>query len=83
MQNQHNDFQLGYLDEASYRAMLRAAARAYPRWRALGLDMDDYDPTFVRAVVAQRTAQQKTSDDDASIFAPVAPAAGEGQLSRD
>ena len=50
MQNQFNDYHLGYLDEPSYQAMLRAAARWYPDWRQLGIEMDNFDPRFIEAV---------------------------------
>jgi len=30
MQNQYNDYRLGYLDEYSYRGMLGEATRRYP-----------------------------------------------------
>jgi hypothetical protein len=79
MQNQFNDYQLGYLDEASYQAMLRAAATSYPVWQGLGVDMDDFDPKFVQAVVGKRDSRpipvkRATSNDERSIFTPEAPA---------
>ena len=50
MQNQFNDYHLGYLDESSYQSMLRAAARMYPDWQQVGLEIEDFDPRFVQAV---------------------------------
>ena len=84
MQNQYNDYQLDYLDDASYEAMLRAAARSYPLWQDLGLDMDEFDPKFVQAVVAKRNSRPvpvkpATSNDEQSIFTPEAPAGVDGQ----
>ena len=78
MQNQFNDYQLGYLDEASYQSMMRAAARFYAAWEHLGLDADNFDPKFVQAIVAERDsrpvpAKRPTSDDERNIFAPEAP----------
>jgi hypothetical protein len=70
MQNQFNDYELGYLDEASYQAMLRAAARSYALWRELALDIEGFDPNFVRAVVAQRDSRPASSEDATGIFTP-------------
>ena len=51
MQNQFNDYQLGYLDDASNEAMLRAARRAFPIYEQLGNDVaDQLHPSFVEAV---------------------------------
>jgi hypothetical protein len=51
MQNQFNDYQLGYLDEAPYRAMLRSAAATVSISEQLGVDIEtDFDPAFVQAV---------------------------------
>ena len=41
MQNQFNDYRLGYLNDDSYQAMLRTAASQYPRWIELGIPIDD------------------------------------------
>jgi hypothetical protein len=51
MQNQFNDYQLGYLDEIPYRSMLRSAAAAMPISKQLGIDVTrDFDPAFVEAI---------------------------------
>ena len=51
MQNQFNDYQLGYLDEASYRLMLQYAAQILPMTQQLEIDLvANYDPAFVQAV---------------------------------
>jgi hypothetical protein len=51
MQNQFNDYQLGYLDDVSYQAMLRAAARILPLSRQLGVEIArDFDPEFIASV---------------------------------
>ncbi len=60
MQNQFNDYHLGYLDEVSYQAMLRAAARFYPLWQALEVEMEDFDPKFAQTVRA--VAEQQRSE---------------------
>jgi hypothetical protein len=51
MQNQFNDYQLGYLDEASYRLMLQYAAQILPMTEQLEIDLAaNFDPAFVQAV---------------------------------
>ena len=51
MQNQFNDYQLGYLDEASYRLMLQYAAQILPMTQQLEIDLTaNFDPAFVQAV---------------------------------
>ncbi len=37
MQNQFNDYQLGFLDDESYQAMLDRAVRVYPTWKKLNI----------------------------------------------
>jgi hypothetical protein len=69
MQNQFNDYQLGYLDDASYHAMLAAAAGSYQRWRDLGLRLDEFDPQFVQVVQAEREIRR--SKDDQYPIVPV------------
>jgi hypothetical protein len=48
MQNQYNDYRLGYLDEYSYQGMLGEATRRYPLW--IKLDIPLNDPEFKQAV---------------------------------
>ncbi len=51
MQNQFNDYQLGYLDETSYRLMLQYAAQILPMTQQLEIDLTaNFDPAFVQAV---------------------------------
>ncbi len=51
MQNQFNDYRLGYLDEVSNAAMLRAAKATIPVYRNLGNDIEDQlHPEFIEAV---------------------------------
>jgi len=50
MQNQYNDYRLGYLDEYSYQGMLAEAVRRYPLW--IKLDIPLNDPEFKQAVEA-------------------------------
>ena len=51
MQNQFNDYQLGYLDEASYLLMLRAAAESLPMIQQLDINLRaNFDPEFLEAV---------------------------------
>jgi len=50
MQNQFNDYRLGYLDDNSYRAMLAVAARRYDLWKEFDLPVDD--PDFRKAIEA-------------------------------
>ncbi|MDA1074818.1 MAG: hypothetical protein O3A63_08685 [Proteobacteria bacterium] len=42
MQNQHGDYQLGNLDEDSYRSTLESAASEYSRWQMLGVEILDH-----------------------------------------
>jgi hypothetical protein len=58
MQNQFNDYNLGYLDDDSYQAMLTEAARRYPWWKELDIAVDD--PDFGRAIEA--ALREKQSD---------------------
>ena len=54
MQNQFNDYTLGYLDETSYRLMLRAGAGFLPLCQELGVKLeDDFDPKFLQALSDQ------------------------------
>jgi len=39
MQNQFNDYELGFLDDESYQAMLDEAVRRYPIWKELNLPL--------------------------------------------
>ena len=48
MQNQFNDYQLGFLDEKIYRSVLDAAAERYDLWVELGVPIDD--PEFEAAI---------------------------------
>ena len=41
MQNQFNDYRLGFLDEDMYQAALDAAAAHYDLWMELGVDIED------------------------------------------
>jgi hypothetical protein len=41
MQNQFNDYQMGFLDEDIYRSILDAAAERYNLWIELGVQIDD------------------------------------------
>ena len=41
MQNQFNDYRLGFLDEDMYQAALDAAAASYDLWMELGVDIED------------------------------------------
>jgi hypothetical protein len=51
MQNQFNDYHLGYLDDISYESMLRAAARILPVCQQLGMDLaGEFDPVFIETV---------------------------------
>jgi hypothetical protein len=58
MQNQFNDYNLGYLDDDSYQAMLTEAARRHNWWKELGVAIDD--PDFEQAVEA--VLREKQSD---------------------
>ena len=46
MQNQFNDYELGFLDNESYQGMLAEAARRYPMW--IELDLPLKNQGFVR-----------------------------------
>ena len=48
MQNQFNDYQMGFLDEDIYQSALRAAAARYDIWMELGIAVDD--PEFKAAI---------------------------------
>ena len=52
MQNQFNDYQLGFLDEEIYRSVLDAAAERYDLWMELGVPIDD--PEFETAIEGVR-----------------------------
>lgn len=56
MQNQFNDYNLGYLDDDSYEAMLAEAARRHKWWEELDITVDD--PDFGRAVEAALREKQ-------------------------
>jgi hypothetical protein len=57
MQNQFNDYRLGYLDEYSYQGMLAEAARRHHLW--IELDIPLNDPEFNRVVEAAVLEAQK------------------------
>ena len=58
MQNQYNDYRLGYLDDASVQGMLRAARRVLPTYEQLGNDVtDQLHPSFVEALLAVESTQ--------------------------
>ena len=50
MQNQYNDYAMGFLDDESFHAMIGSAAAAYPLWHALGVSPSD--PRFRAAIEA-------------------------------
>ncbi len=52
MQNQFNDFQMGFLDESIYRSVLDAAAERYDLWMELGIHIED--PEFRAAIESVR-----------------------------
>ena len=56
MQNQFNDYTLGYLDDDSYQAMLAEAIRRSDWWKELELRVDD--PDFSRAIEAAMRQKQ-------------------------
>ena len=60
MQSQFNDFRYGYLDENSYRQMLSEAARQYPQWQQVGLNLTD--PEFRDAIESELARQQEPDD---------------------
>jgi hypothetical protein len=58
MQNQFNDYNLGYLDDDSYQAMLTEAVHRHPWWKELDIYVDD--PDLGRAIEA--ALREKQSD---------------------
>ena len=60
MQNQFNDYRLGYLDDDSYRAMLRTATSQYDRWLELGIQIEDreFRQTIEDAIVAAEAPER-------------------------
>ncbi len=48
MQNQFNDYQMGFLDEDLYQSALHAAAERYDLWMELGITIED--PEFKAAI---------------------------------
>ncbi len=76
MQMQFHDYQLGYLDAFAYQAMLRKAAMAYLRWQELGIDPEDFDPRFIRAVEAERAAWPDGAPPNQSVYVPTATQGG-------
>ena len=57
MQNQFNDYRLGYLNADSYHAMLRPATSQYPRWIEMNIPIDDHEfrQTVEDAIVESET----------------------------
>jgi hypothetical protein len=55
MQNQFNDYQLGFLDEEIYQSVLDAAAERYDLWMELGVPIDD--PEFAAAIEGVRKSR--------------------------
>jgi hypothetical protein len=53
MQNQFNDYQLGFLDEDLYQVMLVSAAESYGLWTQLGVVVED--PKFRAAIESVRS----------------------------
>lgn len=60
MQNQFNDYRLGYLDDDSYRAMLRTATSRYDRWLELGILIEDreFSQAIEDAIVAAEAPER-------------------------
>lgn len=58
MQNQFNDYQLGFLDEKIYRSVLDAAAERYDLWMELGVPVDD--PEFEAAIKGVKKPRAKS-----------------------
>ena len=56
MQNQFNDYNLGYLDDDSYQAMLAEAVHRHQWWIVLDVGVDD--PDFQRAIEAALREKQ-------------------------
>ena len=52
MQNQFNDYQMGFLDEEIYQSALDAAAERYDLWMELGVPIED--PEFKAAIESVR-----------------------------
>ncbi len=52
MQNQFNDYQMGFLDEDVYQAALNGAANWYDLWMELGIPIED--PEFKTAIESVR-----------------------------
>ncbi len=52
MQNQFNDYQMGFLDEDLYQSALHTAAERYDLWMELGITIED--PKFQAAIQSVR-----------------------------
>jgi len=52
MQNQFNDYRLGYLDESSYLSMMSAATESLPLWQQIGAELGN--PEFIQAIQAEQ-----------------------------
>jgi len=52
MQNQFNDYQMGFLDEDLYQSALHTAAERYDLWMELGINIED--PKFKAAIQSVR-----------------------------
>ena len=50
MQGQYYQYQQGFLDERSYRDLLRGGRDFLPVWEALGADIDALDPDFLEII---------------------------------
>jgi hypothetical protein len=56
MQNQFNDYSLGYLDDDSYQSMIAEAIRRRAWWKEMDIAVDD--PDFERAIESALREQQ-------------------------
>lgn len=56
MQNQFNDYELGFLDDESYQGMLAEAVRRYPIWKELNLPLTNSG--FIQTVESLLDAAQ-------------------------
>jgi hypothetical protein len=56
MQNQYNDYELGFLDDESYQALLDEAVRRYPMWKKLNILLTNQ--RFIQAVESSFAGEQ-------------------------